>query len=454
MYILNGFISIEAFILNAAATDSPIGELSTQAMTYSTDIGIYNNVTHPQYTLHSFTSEIQEGAVINVPNSIRDRTLDITDWIYQNQIADGAPITRTEFLLTLTQQFVNGLSGIDCGELVQATPGIWFPEWVSFGVLGLDNSSPAVVNKITVWYADASFRAQYGGYKITVIPPLAILNQFFGGRTAVANALAQVTATDTMLRVQQAKAGHPESFISAERYHYVNQSNPLDRIPTDWIILGYGRAGDDEDAIRQAIRDYNSANSNHTENEWRAIFPDIYKVTEFIVYPRWKNYAIVDRVQQAGVYSSITNLDQELGYLQVRLPDTPNVHLCANATIIPTNYKSLALLMVGGIDNRDQLTRIDKVFPDLINVPTNDVMFSMQGPKTQAWVLAMENALITAEKATSYSELPSGMRKVLRSGILYITFKLDNITYLVSTKATTPAYAEPPPNQGGPVVNP
>ena len=441
MYQINAFVEIEAFILNGANQDALVGELSTQSKTYSRDIGIYTNPALPQYTLNAFTSAIVETGKIEVPNAIRDRITEITDWIYEAQNAVGSAFTREGFLTAFTNQFSTTLSSIDCGDMVLARAGVMWPEWVGYSIGGLASNHVAVSNKVMCWYADDSFQRQFQGFSHTVVPPLVNIDSFFSGRNAVKLAIDAMSQVQVMARVQNAKNGDPESIISAESYDYVNPANSADRIPTNWYLLIYGKAGNDEDAIRQSVRDYISANSTRTESEWRAIFPDIYKTTEFVIFPRWKNWAVEDRVQQSGVYSPIVKLKKELDYVAARFPAYTNLHIQNNTAVIPTHYKSLAAVVLGSPDNRNGKSSIEQEFPDLINTPTSDIMFALQAPKTREWVLLLQRMLMEAEKATLYSDLPNDMRKVTRLGVIYVVAKYDNVTYLVSTRLTTPSYS-------------
>ena len=440
MYQLSAFMEIEDFILNGSSQNSSVGELSTQSKTYSKDIGIYSAPSLPKYTLNAFSSTLLETGAIEVPASFVTKLAQVTDWIYQTQIAQGSTQDKSVFLAALTQQFTSSLSGVDCGELVLARPGVYFPEWVNFTIKGLEPSHIAYANKLMVWYADESFQNQYIGGTLVVVPPLDNIDMFFSGRASIKAALDAITLQRTMQRMEVAKEGHPETSFSAEEYHWVNPGNTADKLATNWVVLFYGRSINDEDSVRQSIRDYISAHSSHTEAEWRAIFPDIYRTTEFTIYPRYKSWAIEDRVQQTGVYSPLVRMDKEVNYLKARLPAYSDAFIRANAVSFALQYRSIALVAVGTPENRGNLFALDDLFPDMINAPTNgaEVMWALQSPKTREFVLLLQNLVVQAEKATVYSELPAGMRKVTRLGVLYIVAKYDNITYLVATKATTP----------------
>lgn len=439
-YQFKGFINYKALVRNAKDDDSAVGEISTQSLTYSRDIGVYNDPTYPDVRVYSFASKVLETGPVAIPELILERVSQIADWIFTKQMAGSAPTTRAPFLADLTAQYTATANSIDCGEMVNGSPGVFFPEWVRLSLSDVPEEHLAHENTLMFWLVDASFRNQYDERELAVVPPLPNIDVFFQGRAAVAAALAAYSQTDIYQAIEVAKGGDPITFLSGDRYDYVNPVNANDRLPTVWTLLGWGKAGDDIDVQRQTVRDYITEHSTHTENEWRQIFPDIFQATEILVFPRWFNYAIEDMSHTQGVYSPTVSLKKELDYVKLRLPTVDAAHIDANTQVIPTQYKSLALVCVGGPDNRQQLYSVTKLFPDLLNVPTSDSGWAMQSPKTAEWVQLMARVLLEAERATAYSDLPTGMRKVTRSNVMYITAKYDNVQYLVASKGSTPNY--------------
>lgn len=438
-------MAIESLVLNEEGAISPIGELSTHALTFAKDKGMYAFAQTPLLTLYSFSSalDVEGTQAIPVPTVISEHAFGVIDWIHTKQMAAGSPAAREMFLNDLIQQFMTSTMGMNCGEMVEVTPGAWMPEWVSWKVTNVDAASPANDNEVTLWLSNQAFITQYDNSSVTVVPPLKLLDVFFGEKSAIVAALAARTLNQTMLDVQTAKAGFPETVVAAEAFDWVDPTNPATRIPTNWTFLIYGAAGDNEDSVREAIRAYIAANSSHTEAEWKTIFPDIYKSTEFLIFPRWHNYAVADRVLQAGTYSPVVNVRKEIDWLKLRLTAgtgyTP-AFVENHATVLPCNYKSLALLITAGPDNRNALFDILRVYPDIINVPTSDTLFELMAFGTKEWLLGLNRLLVVAEKATAYTSLPADMHRLVRNGVMYITGRFNAITYLVATKATTPPY--------------
>jgi hypothetical protein len=442
-YRLKGFMAIDSLTVNTIGVVAPIGEISPLSLTYAKDKGTYTTSTYASLMLYSFTSKYSATGAAAVPDLIAAQAFNITNWIYQKQTATGASTTQTAFLADFIAQYGASITAIDCGQMIQVNSGLFFPEWVAWKNQSFAAQDPAFDNLNTVWFCDQSFQNQYDDYAITVVPPLSPIDQFFTGRGPVNAAIAATNYTTTTQAAQVAKAGYPETIITSLPFNYVdplNPSLPANYVPTNWTILIYGLAGNTSDNIRSAIQAYIAANSTHTLNEWKVIFPDIYKATEFYVFPRWNNYAIPAQILQAGTYSPIINLKKELDYLKAHLPIIDPTWIDNYTRVLPFNYKSLALLMISSVDNRVGAFSIDAVYPDIINVPTSDAMFESMGTSTKLWLLKISLMIMTAETVTTYSSTPTGMQKILRNNILYIASTINGIQYLVATKASTPVY--------------
>lgn len=440
MYQLKAFVSIETLIANDAGVISPVGELSSFSQTYTKERGVYNLDAYPLLTLHAFKSAYTDTGFAKVPSLVQHAVLALSDWMLTTQMLPGSVQTRTAFLTLLIEQFSATATSLNCGEMVLLEGDVWFPEWISWQQTDLPSAQPASTNALMVWFSDASFRQQYNEYEIVVVPPLLPLDRFFAGASAVRADLSARLLPAILSDIQTARNFIPESVMSGESFDYVDPTNPTNRVSTSWTLLIYGKSGDNLDAVREAIQAYIAANSTHSVTEWKLIFPDIYKTTEFLIYPRWHNYAIPDRMLQAGIYSPVVSLKKEVDYLKAVLPLIEPTHIETHAAVLPCTYKSLALLLLAGPDNRNGKFAITLVYPDIINVPTSDTLFEAMAESTQEWVLQMERMVIAAESMTTYSDPPDGFRKVLRAGVLYVTAKINNIAYLVASKASTPAY--------------
>jgi hypothetical protein len=431
MYQLKGFIGIETMVNNATDAIAPIGELSTHSMTFAKDKGIYTSDNNRLLTLFTFSSKSSDtSSSITCPQSIVDMGLLISDWVYTNQISNTANITRDSFLNSYINQFNHLCDTLGCGEMIQSTGGFWFPEWITW-----KNRNYVVEDNVNkIWFSDASFRAQYDEYEIIVVPPVTNIDVFFKQASFVLEEINKRDFSGTLEAIRIARNNLPETILEAESYDWVSPINNNVKYATTWSLIIYGPAGNDLDIIVSAISDYILQHSVHSLNEWKIIFPDIFKHTEFIIIPKWNNYAIENLTLQAGIYSPIVNMKNEIANLKLALPDYAPAHIENHAMVMPNPYKSIALTIIGNFENRNNLFEITQVFPDIINVSTTSNDFNRMSSKTQGFLNLLSNMIPMAETMTKNTSIPVGMRKTLRNGVTYLTATYSKIQYMIVCK--------------------
>lgn len=439
MYNLKGFAAIDTLVSNVEGVIAPIGELSTYCATFTKERLIYPSASNPNITTNVFSSISSLTGTIVPPPSILTLGDQILTWVYVRQMASTVVETRQEFQDALAYNFNAECSGVVCGELVYATNGKQFPEWISWQT----RSYVAVEDNVTtVWLSDQSFRQKYDNYEIVVVPPIDNIDAFFGTAVAVQTQVSSVTHVDRFNMIQAARADHPETVLVGVSFNWIDPINPANQINTNWSVLVYGPNGNDNDVIRESIARYILDNSTHPESEWKVIFPDIFRRTEFLFFPRWHNYAIPNLVLQSGIYSPVTYATKEITYLKGVLSDYSNLFIEQHASVMPHPYKCLALDVIGGFENRENLFDITQVYPDILNVSTTSVDYNRMSAQTQGLLSRLTEMILIAENLTYYSDIPVGYRKIERYGIMFISTRYMNIELLVSSKLTTPQYSE------------
>ena len=436
MYNLKGFAAIDTLVSNVEGVIAPIGELSTYSATFTKERLIYPSITNPNITTNIFSSISSLTGNIAPPETILILTDMILGWVYERQLASTVVETRQQFQDALAQNFVTECVGVVCGELFYASNGKQFPEWISWKTREYTTED----NITTIWLSDQSFRQKYDNYEIVVVPPIVNLDSFFNNAASVQSIVSSVTHVDRFNMIQAARADHPETVLVGVSFNWVDSLNPANLINTNWSILVYGPNGNDNDIIRESIAEYILANSTHTEAEWKVIFPDIFKRTEFLFFPRWHNYAIPNLVLQSGIYSPVTYSTKEITYLKSILNDYTALFVEQHASVMPHPYKCLALDVIGGYENRESLFDITQIYPDILNVSTTSVDYNRMTADTQGLLSRLTEMILIAESLTYYSDIPVGYRKVERYGVMFISTRYMNIELLVSSKLTTPQY--------------
>jgi len=439
MYQLKGFVEIEPLISNTANVTATVGELSTYSTTYAKDKGIYTFETNKSLSLISFSSKSTNtpGVTVNTPQDIIDMGLSIANWIYVRQTTSSTNDTKNAFYTAYNEEYLSQCDYLSCGEMVLSSDGHNFPEWVTW-----KNRNYTIEDNINkIWFSDSSFREQYDEYEIVIIPPVANVDIFFLQYPEVLSIVNSRSFTDSLDLIRIAKGDYPETILSSDSYNYCTPNNSALKIATNWPVLLYGCVGNNSDIVISAIADYILAHSAHTETEWKAVFPDIFRRTEFTILPRWHNYSIEDRVLQSGIYSPIVNTKKELAYVKATLPAYSVGHIENHLMIMSNPYKSLLLDIISNFDNRDNLFEITQLYPDILNVSTTSNDFNRMSADTQGFMNLLSRMLPIAENLLPSTDIPVGMRRAIRNNIMYLTASYKNILYLVSSKATTPMYS-------------
>jgi hypothetical protein len=431
MYVLKGFVANALFANNNPGTVATFGELSTQSSTYTNSMGVYVASDVANLTLNTFLSAT-DGVTTALDATLKEQVLTIAQWLYTKSINTAGQLDADDLLTQLLTGFSSVASSFASGSMVN-NGTYYMPEWISFTYNALSGSF------IKIWFCDASFQTQYDEYNITVVPPFSALDAvFFGGASVVkADAAASTWKTQTET-IQTARNGNPETSLVGMTYDYVDPTDSTNLIPTNWATLIYGTVGDNIDSIKSALQTYILANSTHTQSEWTAILPDIFKTTEFILVPRYDQYAIADRAIEAGVYSPITNIAAgiaEIAKYAFPASTYPSAHINSYACDMGHPYKSLNILSIGSNQNQNNQYQLTQLFADFIAVSTSSTDFSRMSTTTQAWAELLSELLIAAETATAYSSLPTGMTRLTRNGILYVVADYNNIQYLVVAKS-------------------
>lgn len=431
MYSLKGFTRIASLVNNTIGTISPIGELSTWSLTYSRDIGEYFNTTYPGLSLVSFFSTDSVTGKKPVDTVFSDHMLTVSNWIIEYGYTKGGLITSEDFNVDILNFFQGNISGVNFGPIVN-NGTLYLPAWISW-------SNPALPeNNLKLWFSDSHFSQGYDKFEIVIIPPISNLDDFFLSPAAVQIAINSRTISETVDIIQVAKNNNPETVIRVNSYDYKNSAFPNITFTTNWSILIYGIAGDNIDSIKDALISYILSNSTKTLSQWIAILPDLFKRTEFNILPRWDKYAIPNLTIQPGIHSPNVNFIESAVFAKATLINYPVAHIDNYISSFGVSYKSLAVLCISNPENLNNKYNITDVFPDYINVGTSSLDFNRMGLQTQEWSIILEKLIIAAETVGLYSDLPPGIRRVIRDNKFYVASVYNNIQYLVSAKINYP----------------
>lgn len=430
MLTIKGFVSHKSYISNTPNVVSTIGELSSIASTFSTDRGIYSDAAFPNVQLTTFLANLNSNDV-QLPNDVATHILDVASFAYNLGAGGAAPTTPSDFVAALLNHFTATASTFTCGSILNI-PGLTVPEWISWTM----TNTASTPNTIRIWLSDQSFQSEYDEFKIKVVPPIPHLDDFFKTASEVTALLNSITMAENLDVVQSIRGDWPETILSGTDQPYYNLFNSNTPVNVTWAYLIYGAAGNNIDSIKEAIVNYIMANTTHSIDDWKKIFPEIFRRTEYVIRPFWENVAIPQRDVQTGIYSPVLYTATAIPAVKQSASFYTEAHINSNVSFVGHLFKSLMLGVVPGPDNRINTRSLNEIYPDFISVSSESLDFNRMRPSTITWATALENLLIIAEKATTYSSLPKGgYSKVTRDGKLYIVKSVGNVNYLVYAKS-------------------
>ena len=432
MFVLKAFATNSKFFNNTPNASTVIGSISTQSLTYARHKDYYVSAVDTDIGLITFTS-VMDNVGYQMLQDLVDQLISITSFVYKASIAAGSQLFADILLNDLISTFATTANNFAAGPVV-SNGNYSIPEWISFN--SLNSEVTASGNNIKIWLSDNRFQVEYDNFEVVVVPPLTPLDNLFTGTANVTTLLRNITVPDIINNIQTAKGIYPETMIAALNYNFVDPTNPNNLIPTTWNILIYGAAGNNPDVIQNALIQYILGNSARTQTEWIKIFPTLFEVTEFIIVPNWNQYSIPNMTLQAGIYSPSISIASALALLTNTIVGYPPAHIAAHADIMSQPYKSLTLTSIGSPTNINTLYNTSSMFPDFIDVSSTSIDFARMSQTTQDWANMLANMLVVAETMTLYSSIPLGMTRVVRSGILYLVSRYQNIDYLIATKSS------------------
>lgn len=432
MHNIKAFVNIESQINNTKNVNSTLGELSTWSRTYSRNINEYSVNSLPNYNLIVFSS------VENSQHKILDGTtvtkaLQIIHTAVSYSLANIRPLNPTDFRNTILANYSNDISSFTFGAFID-NGDISLPEWVSWSFI---NSSGLPVKEIKIWLSDEAFANQYDQYEIVVVPPITPVDSFFNLFHSTTAILAQKSLQDINDELQVEKNNQPETYLRFFNFDFINQVDQNQKFTTTWGVLIYGKAGDNIDAVKDAITAYILANSSRSESDWIPLLPDLFKRTEFIFIPRWDKVAIPNLTNMSELYSSYILLNENLTFIKSILNNYTSNYLNSNTYVIPHDYKAISLLAVNGNQNITGKTKLHLYHPDYIPVNSTSLDFNRMTVKTQNFYLLLSELIMAAEIATEFNSIPQKLRRVKRNGKLFISAVMDNVNYLVAAKSNT-----------------
>lgn len=431
MKTLLAFMNIANLINNNANVVSPIGELSAMSYTFERELGYYSLPQHAGYDMIAFKNiDTDTGASFTLVTGLVEQCISMTKSLIVFATANARPYDVVFFRDSILNQYAGLVSSFDMSSTMVAGDDYSLPEWVEW-------TSSTYGVKVKLWLSDLSFRDQYPYNTVVPIFPLTPIDSFFNFYETVKTALTGRASTWKNTKLEAAQGEHPPTYTRFHTFNMVNLSNTNESYPVEFPVLIYGERGDNLDNIKDAIVAAIMAQTTHTRDEWEALFPDLFKRTEFLFFPRWDHVAMPNLTDSSVLYSPILNLYESITLLKSKIDFYTQTHIQNNTFAMTMLYKSLTCLVVAGSNNVSGKTTPYAVLPKYMVVNTDSIDFGRMATTTQEWIGAINDLLSLAETATVYTSIPKAYRLISRGGIQFLQLTHDGVNYMVALKANT-----------------
>lgn len=424
MKIIKAFASHVQFINNTEGAIHPIGEISTDAMTYAKEVGVYGSPDDDSITLVTFTTTLS-GNYDKLDSDWTNHVFKVVKKVYE-QILTGNQLNVEDLAQTLNTALSSEVSDLRVGRITTDTSK-YAPEWVAWKRQGH-------ASEIRIWFADTAFRGQYDDYTVVCVPALPNLADFFKPAGQLRTILEGQTATVINTRVEEAKNRKPPTVTRTFECNWIDPLDSQVKLNTVWTAVVYGAAGDNIDAIKDALSGYILANSDQNRDRWKGLLPDIFLRTEFTLVPLWDQYAIPNRSIVEGIYSPITPVSGLEAKFSPYATEYPAQHRQNHLCLMAHPYRSIAVATCGSHENRDNKFKLTDVYPDYIAEHSLSQDFNRMTEPTREFAEILGNMLVIAEDLDENTVVPQGYSRLSRNGKIFLVRSIGGIHYLMAVK--------------------
>ena len=439
MYNLKGFINFRDLVNNVSGQVATIGELSAESRTYERDIRVYSEPPVQEDTqLFAFHSVRDDSDVI-VPNDILPMVLRMGQYIHDQMVADTIGTSSAVFISQIQTEFSGDISTFSHGPIIENTSlSSTCPTWVEFRVLGIADS----LNTVKLWFSDTAFANEYPHYSYEIIAPIDDVDDFFGTPEAVETLLNAYSLPAKLSEADTISNGSPYTKLVAQSYDFKDPNDSSFSVPSQWLIIVYGRSGDNPDLIRNALVAHILAESSSNEAAWIEILPSLFLRTEYIFVPNWGAFSIPNEQLQGGLFQPVIQPEvfKEHMVAMVEGVDYTQSYIEDNYEMTFILYKSLSMGVIGNPNNQSGATQFSDDFDDYIVVTNTSADFNRMSLRTQAMSTLLTNLAIAAQTLSISSALPTGISRVVRNDVEFVAGVYDNITFMVVGKPHFDAY--------------
>lgn len=431
MATIRGYISMSALADNRPNIVAQFGEFSTKVDTFTRDPQHFQNDTMPGVQFVGLFSEDNNNHwVIDAPTGLQ--ILTVGKWVYDQYLANLIPrnTSKAAFIVALTTQFP-ACKNFAVGELLAGPASNKnMPDYIRFDI--------GTTHGVQIWFADASIKGQYDHYETNVVPPIHDVRMFNNHLSAVQTALVTRNLAEIRRQAEAIIGEDPPTYDTTYQLTWKDPTGSGATLEIDWTVIGYGPMSVEEEAIKDAIKQF--LTDNAPEIDWSKIFPSLYSASEFVIVPMWLQTSPATEGVDIGSYSPFTLVNNVKSIVTQRLPvgysaaTNISTHLNSYLQIFGFIWRSITLAAVGSPSNLGTNRRIDSIVPDMLNVPTTNADYGRMSPETAEFVEKLTLCLEAARNFTPTSIPPAGFLKRISGGRIYLTFNHGEFKIMVLTR--------------------
>ncbi|QAX96155.1 hypothetical protein [Vibrio phage vB_VmeM-Yong XC32] len=422
---IRGFIQIPTNANNTANAVAGLGELSDKAYTYSRnkqfvsdpdnapdiDLVVFNAVNESDAAVNGLdTADVAPGLkLINDIHDNFDNSGSLTDWLTAN--ADAS------------------LSNFSHGNII-VEGGINMPNYIEFTHTDADTTT------YKLWISDATFLTDYDLSETVIVPAILPVTDLYADYTTVQASLANWSKIDEINALQAATDSTKYTEVTTYELKWNEPTNLSNQIQTTWMVLGYGPDGTRTDRVLEAIRNYLTANSSYTVDQWKEYLPDIQTLDVYNFIPLWENTALaagpgIDSLQRPVFkQSSLANIMTQV------LVGRDAADWTDFGESLVALFRNMPILMIAGEANDPARNSFEASFPDYTMVALNDQSANRISGATQDAISALDSLLRAAEIDDGTQTLPSGMTRNQVASRRFLERSVGGIVFRLVTKSS------------------
>lgn len=423
------FAQIHDLVINGST--SPLGELSQTTSSYAKEPDIYFK-DNTGVDLYSFRGVSETSMFEKIPDSHNQPVIDMLHWLLEQAKGNKTTDNAQSCLQLLKTQFTNGWEW-EAVNVMVTNNEIWLPSSITFKY-----TAAGLTHEFRIWFANEYFAYEFPYRDIYVIHPIPVEDIDYladHNYKQIQQRLYEETPDKIEERVNKTlvEPYPPYSYrmvMNFDVYDLVNNKS----VRASWTVIIYGNPNDAEEEIYEKIKECILNNSEHTEDEWSDIIPDLFNPLEFAIVPYWNELGLINETALGSTYSPILTYKGgdalPLQYGALWGNDTAIEFM----QVVPHLYKSAKMAFIGKPKNHNDKHHVTDVYPDYQLIPSTDSQAGMVSRETSKFIKDLEEMLAAGEVVTPDGMPPRGMQRVMRNDKLYLTKRSGRTRFTMITR--------------------